>query len=227
MVRLKMQFSQIKILFLHEWRKDLRNKSSLFATLMYAISAIYVCFLSFGAKQNNVNILVWNSFYWIISLFSCINAMGRNMNNESENQQPYLYQIVSPQVYIISKIAYNTVFLITLTTITFIFQSFILGNKIENNLLYLFSICIAMIGFSASLTLIGSIASKTKNNATIMAVLSFPTLIPVLLLALKLCKNAIDGLELTSSSDEIITIISIDVISISISFLLFPFLWKN
>lgn len=222
-----MTISQIKILFVHEWRIDMRNKSSLFATLLYAISAIYVCFLSFGAKQNNMNILVWNAFFWIISLFSCMNAVARNMNKDAENQQSYLYYLLSAQTFIISKIIYNSLFLTSLGIITFIFQSFILGNKVQDNLLYLFSICVSMIGFSASLTLISSIAAKTKNNATIMAILSFPTLIPVLLLALKLCKNAIDGLEFSSSSDEIITIIAIDIISVTVSILLFPFLWKN
>lgn len=222
-----MNFSLIKILFLHEFRMDMRNKSSLFATLLYTICAIFVCFLSFGAKQGNLHILVWNALFWIISLFSCMNAMTRNMAKESENQALYYYQIVSPQTFIVAKMAYNLLFLTFLGFLSFLFQSLVLGNQIQDNLLYLFAIIISMVGFSCILTLVSSIASKAKNNTTLMAVLSLPILIPLLLLAIKLSKNAIDGLELASCTDEIITILAIDAITMALAFLLYPFLWKN
>ncbi len=222
-----MKISLIKVLLIHEWHKDMRNKASLYATLLYTICAIFVCFLSFGAKQNNISILVWNALFWIISLFSCMNAMSRNMAKDADSLALYYYQIVSPQQFIVSKIVYNALYLTFLGLISFIFQSFILGNQVQDNLLYLISILIAMIGFSSVLTLVGSIASKAKNNTTLMAILSFPTLIPLLLLSIKLSKNALDGLELASSYDETITIIAIDAITISISVVLYPFLWKN
>jgi heme exporter protein B len=83
------------------------------------------------------------------------------------------------------------------------------------------------LGFSASLTLIAGIASKSDNTAGLMAVLSFPILLPMLSMLIKLSKNAMDGLAFSSSYDEILVISGIDLIVITLSYMLFPFLWKS
>jgi heme exporter protein B len=60
-----------------------------------------------------------------------------------------------------------------------------------------------------------------------MAVLSFPILLPMLSMLIKLSKNAMDGLAFSSSYDEILVISGIDLIVITLSYMLFPFLWKS
>jgi heme exporter protein B len=60
-----------------------------------------------------------------------------------------------------------------------------------------------------------------------MAILSFPAIIPLLIVLIKLSRNAIEGLERASSSKEIIVLLAINVITITISLLLFPYLWRD
>ena len=92
---------------------------------------------------------------------------------------------------------------------------------------YLLAIVLGSLGFSASLTLLAGIASKTDNSSGIMAVLSLPVLLPLINMLIKLSKNAIDGLDVSASYDEILTIFGIDLIVIALSYLLFPYLWKS
>jgi len=47
------------------------------------------------------------------------------------------------------------------------------------------------------------------------------------LLLVKISRNAIDGLERSTSFDEITTISAIIIIAISTSILLFPYLWRS
>jgi len=61
----------------------------------------------------------------------------------------------------------------------------------------------------------------------LMAVLSFPILLPMLSMLIKLSKNAMDGLSIQSNYDEILVLLGIDLIVISLSYLLFPYLWKS
>jgi len=75
--------------------------------------------------------------------------------------------------------------------------------------------------------MISSIASKASNSGTLMAILGFPVIIPMLLLLIKMSRNAIDGLERNTSLDEITTISAIIIIAISTSILLFPYLWRS
>ena len=77
------------------------------------------------------------------------------------------------------------------------------------------------------LALVAAIAAKAENSATLMAILSFPVILPLLLLLLRVAKNAMDGLERSASSDELLTILAIDAVVLALSYLLFPFLWKS
>ena len=60
-----------------------------------------------------------------------------------------------------------------------------------------------------------------------MAILSFPVLIPLILLLIKLSKNAMEGLDRASSTDEILTLVAINAITVAISYVLFPYLWRS
>jgi heme exporter protein B len=61
----------------------------------------------------------------------------------------------------------------------------------------------------------------------LMAILSFPVIIPLLVVLIKLSKNAMDGLDRSVSYDEIGVLIAINIIVITTSLLLFPYLWKD
>ena len=89
------------------------------------------------------------------------------------------------------------------------------------------AVLLGSVGFATCLTMVSAIASKAKNSTSLMAILSFPVLIPLILLLIKLSKNAMDGLDRASSSDEILTLLAINAITIAISYVLFPYLWRS
>jgi heme exporter protein B len=75
--------------------------------------------------------------------------------------------------------------------------------------------------------MISGISSKAGNNGALMAVLSFPVIIPLLMVLIKFSKNAMDGLDRTVSYNEIGVLVAINLIVISASIILFPFLWRE
>jgi heme exporter protein B len=60
-----------------------------------------------------------------------------------------------------------------------------------------------------------------------MAILSFPIMVPLLMLLIKFSKNAIDGLDRSVSINELTAILLLNVITIAISLLLFPYIWRE
>ncbi len=60
-----------------------------------------------------------------------------------------------------------------------------------------------------------------------MAVLSFPIIIGILLLAIKITKNALDGIDRSASYDEILNLIAINCILTALAYLLFPYVWRS
>jgi heme exporter protein B len=108
-----------------------------------------------------------------------------------------------------------------------VFYSWVMGNPVGNLPLYLVSLLLGSIGFSATLTMVAGIAAQGENSATLMSVLSFPIIIPLLLLLLKLSKSAMDGISMQENWDEMATLASLDIIVIVLSGILFPYIWRH
>jgi heme exporter protein B len=83
------------------------------------------------------------------------------------------------------------------------------------------------LSFSTIFTMVSAISSKAGNGGMLMAILSFPVIIPVLIVLIKLTKNAIDGLDRSVSLDEISMLLIINVLVAAVSLLLFPYLWRD
>src|SRR5262249_14031827 len=133
----------------------------------------------------------------------------------------------SPQGIIISKILYNTLVMLVLSFTGFLFYALVLGNPVQDLKLFIANLLLASIGFSSVLTLISGIASKANNSSTLMAILSMPVLMPMLLMVIKISKNAIDGLAWSVSMNSILVLAAINVMLGSISYILFPYLWRS
>lgn len=195
--------------------------------LLYVISTVFICYLSFNLRRNQLTPIVWNTLFWIIILFAAVNAIAKSFSQERHGRLMYYYSLCSPEAIILSKIIYNSFIMLFLAVVGFVFYTLVMGNPVGDMTLYLICILLSAIGFASVLTLIAGIASKADNSATLMAVLSFPIILPMLLMTIRLAKNALDGLDWSVSNDEIITLLSVDLIVITLSYLLFPYLWRS
>ena len=194
---------------------------------LYIISTIFVCYMSFKLKAGEIEPITWNTLFWIILLFTAVNSVSKSFMQERFGRLLYFYTLASPEGIIISKIIYNSLLLLGLSLVGFGVYAFMLGNPVGDISYYLLSIFLGSIGFASTLTMIAGIASKAENASTLMAVLSFPVILPMLLMLIRLSKNAMDGLERSTSNDEILTLLAIDSIVIVLSYILFPYLWRS
>ncbi len=215
--------TEIKYLLKKEMVLEWRSKYALNGILLYVVATVFVCYLSFKTTPP----LVWNALFWIIMLFAAINAISKSFIQESKGRLLYYYQIASPQAIIIAKIIYNMLLMILMSTIALFFYSIVFQNEVGDKLLYFAAVMLGAISFSSVFTMISAIASKANNNGTLMAILSFPVIIPVIILIIKLSKNAMDGLDRSVSLDEIGVLAAINLIVITVSLLLFPYLWRD
>ncbi|HTN20517.1 MAG TPA: heme exporter protein CcmB [Pelobium sp.] len=216
-------YKQIKYLLKKEIVLEWRSKYALNGILLYVVATVFVCYLSFRTTPP----LVWNALFWIILLFAAINAITKSFVQESKGRLLYYYQIASPQAIIIAKIIYNMLLMILMSAIALFFYSIVFQNEVGDKLLYFGAVVLGAISFSSVFTMISAIASKANNNGTLMAILSFPVIIPVIILIIKLSKNAMDGLDRSVSLDEIGVLTAINLIVITVSLLLFPYLWRD
>lgn len=216
--------SQVKFLIRKEIILEWRSKYALNGILLYVVSTIFVCYLSFREIDNNPT---WNALFWIIMLFASVNAIAKSFMQESRGRQLYYYTIASPQAVILSKIIYNTMLMMLLSVIALGFYMLVFKNAVADPLFYFISVLLGSISFASVFTMISGITSKASNSGALMAILSFPVIIPLLMLLIKFSKNAMDGLDRSVSYDEIGVLLAINLVVIIISLLLFPYLWRD
>lgn len=216
-------FSQVKYLIKKELLLEWRSKYALNGVLLYVVSTVFVCFLSFVS----VIPITWNALFWIIMLFASINAVSKSFLQESKGRQLYIYTIASPIALIISKTVYNILLMMVLTVIALSFYILVFGIVPQDLGLYIVATILGSLSFSTIFTMISAIASKAGNGGMLMAILSFPVIIPVLIVLIKLTKNAIDGLDRNVSMDEIGLLLVINGLVAGVSLLLFPYLWRD
>lgn len=222
-----MVVNEIAVLVKKEMQLEWRQKYAIHGLLLYLASTIFVCYLSFKAKNQAINPITWNTLFWIILLFTAVNAVGKSFTQEPTQRNIFYFTLVSPEAVIYSKIIYNSLILLFISMIGFVFYSWVMGNPVGNMSLYLITLLLGSIGFASTLSLVAGIAAQGENTATLMAVLSFPIIIPLLLLLLKMSKSALDGISISENWDEIAILASLDVIVIVLSGILFPYIWRH
>jgi len=215
--------NQVRMLIRKEMMIEWRSKYALNGILLYVVSTIFVCYLSF----RQIDPLTWNALFWIIMLFASINAISKSFVQESRGRQLYYYTIAGPQAIIIAKIVYNVVLMLVLSAIAIGVYRIVFRNPLGDPFYYMLAVLLGSLSFSTVFTMISAIASRAGNNGTLMAILSFPVIIPLLMLLIKLSKNAMDGLDRSVSLDEITVLLLINAMVVTVSLLLFPFLWKE
>lgn len=214
---------QIKHLIIKELKLEMRNKYALGGILLYVVSTVFISYLSF---KKIVTPATWNALFWIILLFASINAIAKSFISETKGKLLYMYTLASPQAVILSKIIYNSLLLIVLSGLCLTVYSLFIGNIIQDLSLFLLTLLLGSFGFSSLLTMVSAIASKANNNFTLMAIMSFPIMVPLLMVLIKLSKNAIDGLE-RWDLNYLLVLMLLNVIIVALSYVLFRYLWRD
>jgi heme exporter protein B len=216
-------FSLIKKEFLLE----LRRKSVISGIALYLFSIVFICYLTFSLRQNFINEATWSALFWLAILFSAVNTVAKSFIGEKTGTFIYLYSVASPHAIIISKTVYNSLLCLLLSFVGYFLFSILMHDPVQNRLVFFAGLILTSIGFATSLSLISGIAAKARNSNVLMAVLSFPVIIAVLLMGIKITKNALDGLDSSASVDELLNLLAINSISATLAYLLFPYIWRS
>lgn len=222
-----MTFSSLTELLKKELTLELRRKTVIAGIGLYLFSLIFICYLTFSLRQNSISEATWSALFWLTILFSVINSVAKSFIGEKKGTFIYYYSVASPQAIILSKIIYNTILCLVLSLAGYVLFSVFIHNPVQDKALFLLALVLTSVGFAAALSLISGIASKADNSNILMAVLSFPVILAILLMAIKITKNALDGIDRAASMDELLNLLAINCILTALAYLLFPYIWRS
>jgi heme exporter protein B len=218
-----MNWKMIPVLLRKEFLLEFRQRYAISGIVLYVFSMVFVVYIASVKVAPNV----WNILFWLIVLFASINAVVKSFVQESGARQLYYYQLADPSALFLAKVLYNTLLLLVLTGLAFGIYSVVSGNPVKDVPLFCLVVALASVGFSIAFTFISSIASRANNSATLMAILSFPVVLPILLTLNRLSSIALRLMQDTSYTKDIVNLLAIDAILLTLAFVLFPFVWRD
>jgi heme exporter protein B len=217
----------IWVLLQKEFMLELRRKAVISGLALYLLSSVFIVYLTFQLRQNLLTPLVWGALFWMTVLFTAVNAVAKSFMGEQKARDIYYYSIASPAAILVSKMIYNFLLCAALSFSGFLLFILFFGNPMANALLFCITILLTSAGFAASLTVLSAIASKAGNGSVLMAVMSFPVIMSLLLNAIRVTKNCIDDLDPSVSYQEILVMLAINCLIAATSYLLFPYIWRS
>ena len=207
-----------------EIKSEWKQKYAFNGLLLYVVSTVFVCYLSF---RSIVDLPTWNALFWIIQLFAGVNAISKSFLQEGRGRMLYYYTITDARSFILAKIIYNLLLMLVLSAFNLCFYSLFIGNPVQDMPMFILAMFLGSAGFSAILAMVSAIASKAGNNFALMSILSFPILIPVLMVTIRFSKNAMDGIAWAANQQFAIILVALIAMVFALSYLLFPYLWKE
>lgn len=217
----------IKVLIAKELRLELRRKAVISGIGLYLLSLIFICYLTFNLRQSAISEMTWSALFWLTILFSVVTSVAKSFIGESPGLTIYYYSVAPPGAIIASKIIYNSILCFVISLSGYGLFSLFIGRVVEDQRVFLLALLLTSVGFASALSLISGISSKTNNSSILMAVLSFPVVISILLMAIRITKNVLDGLDPSASYDELINLVAINCILGGLAYVLFPYIWRS
>lgn len=216
-------FNEIYHLLRKELLLEWRRKYALGGIMLYVFSSIYIVYAGFI----RIPINTWNAIFWILVLFISINAVAKSFVQENSHRQLYYFQLARPAAVLLSKMIYNSLLLFLLTGLTYWGLSLVAGDPVRDFGLFVLIIFLASLGFGITFTFTSAIAAKASNSAGLLAILSFPLVIPILMSLIKLSANAVGLIFDTALNQDIFTLLAIDALLLALTFILFPYIWND
>ena len=217
--------SRITALLKKDILLELRQQHTFYGILLYIASTIFVLYLSLP-ESPDAN--VWNSLFWVIQLFVCVNTVAKSFLQESRGRMLYFYSITSPVEFIIAKLFFNIILMLIMSMVSLLLFYIFLDNPVTNSLRFTGIVLLGGTSISMVFTLMSAIAAKAQQNAALIAILGFPVILPQLLLLMRLSKSAFSEVFREGAVLQLAGLTGLmDFLVIILAVILFPYLWKD
>lgn len=224
-------FSQVFMLIKKDALIEMRNKHALGGLLLFSVSTVMIIYFSLlynGNALSQITPAVWSILLWLTVLFSAVNAVANSFFREREENLTYYHFLFSPVVFIVAKIIYNIFFSLLLTVVSALIFSLTISNPVQNPVLFFEIMLLGAVSYAILFTLMSGIALKARSDNTLVAVLGFPILIPMLIFITKITSAALGAIEMQELANKnLLLLLALNVVQLILAGILFPYIWKE
>ena len=186
-----MNLKHLRYLLYKEILLEYRQKYAISGIVLYVFATLFILQKSLGLL--NLDVFrgssmaamkddIYIALYWIVVLFTSVNAAAKSFIHEGHSRQLYYYTLSSPQSILMAKFIYNTALLLVLAFISYGGFLFAIWRFYYRAQLFHYCHYPGRYRFCYVLLLPSQLSRpRAEGNAALMTILSFPIIIPQLL----------------------------------------------
>ena len=176
-----------------EWRCELRTRYALNTLGLFSFTTLVMVSVGLG-PLGSMGLTVLPVILWVILLFSVSAGLPRAFVHEEETRTATALRLAAtPSALFCGKLLYGLTLVLALEAL--VTPLFLVLSDLTVKSPGTLAIVLAAGGYglAAGSTLVAAIIAQAQGKGTLFAVLSFPVLLPLLLMAVELTRNAVGG----------------------------------
>ncbi len=196
---------------------EFRTKELFSSMLLFALLAIVVFNFAFGFSVEILN-LAAPAMLWIAFTFAGILGLSRSFALEKEGNA-IMGMLLTPTdriIIYVGKMISNTIFVFVVGILTVLMFILFFNYDFMPTLVPLIPVVLlGSIGFVSVGTLFSAMAINTRLREVLLPILMFPIIIPVIVSAVKLSTQVLDGNSIFTADASLKLLIAFDIIFIT------------
>jgi len=194
--------------------------------IMLDLVTLTVISFAFGALQPSREIMA--AIFWVILFFAAMSGLAQAFIKEEEAGTALILKLsCDGTIIFFGKFIFNLLMLVVLSILIVPLFIVLLNTTVGNWSIFIMGLLLGIIGLSGSTTIIAAIVSKASIKGALFTVLSFPVLMPLLVAVIEITKTAFIGGRFGDISAPLQLLVAFDVVMITLSVMLFEFVWRQ
>ena len=214
--------------FRKDVRAELRTRYALNAVALFAVSTVVALSLGLGPLARGPDLpVIHAALLWVAILFAAFTGLARAFVQEEEARTAAALRLAAPPIAVyLGKLLFNLLLLLLLDALTALLFVVLLRVEIGNLAMFAALLLAGSLGLVAATTLIAAIIARASVKGALFAVLSFPLLAPLLVVAIKGTALALEGAGWDRGAAPLQVILSYTTALFVASLFLFGSVWE-
>jgi heme exporter protein B len=202
---------------------EVKSQERIAGVLLYIFTTVLVLFYSLVKIER----FHWVGIIWILIIFLSINTVSSSFVKEIKYRHWYYYSLAHPLAIFFSKLIFNFLSLFILNLISLGLLEIFFDIPDFDWLLFGNTLVLCTLGISSIFTFVALISGKTQDQSTLLSILAIPLIFPILMSGSRLMMSAFGLISDSNYSADILSVLAINIVSIGLSIILFPILWRD
>lgn len=172
--------------------------------------------------------IILSAWLWILLFFASMSGLARTFIKEEETQTAIPLMLASqPEGVFLGKWLFNGILLGAMAFVLIPLYVVLMEYFVETWYYFLMIVLLGCVGLTTGTTLLGAIVAKATTKGTLFSILSFPVVLPLLLVAIQGTQVASQAQRITPLLPFFQGLIGYIGAMLGVSLLLFRWVWLD